>query len=259
MKLHRIEALFLRHFYPLKRDFDMLSDVLYWPLVDLLLWGITGEWLASTGLVNAAGAILAGLVLWNVIWRSQAEVGRGLIEEIWNNNMINLFASPLQLKEWVVSVMAMSLLKMAATLSVLIPAAYFLYRVNVFHLSWWLVLFIASATLTGWWVGFIASGIVIYYGPKMQTVAWAFPGILLPFSAVYFPLSKLPSWVQPISRAIPTTYIFENMRNLLFNQAVDWGQLGLSFVLNAVYLCLSVVFFVWMFRKSQKLGLGRFG
>ena len=112
--------------------------------------------------------------------------------------------------------------------------------------------------MTGWWVGFISAGIVIRYGPKVQTVVWTLPGILLPFSVVYFPLAMLPTFLHPISYLIPTTYIFESMRQLLLNGFVDPPLIVLSFALNIIYLILALAWFRASFRASLSLGLGRF-
>ena len=263
MKLHRIKALCYRHLYPLRRDFDLLSDMIYWPLIDTLLWGVTGQWLSSAsedpnGAHLLIVSILMGLIFWNVIWRSQAEVSRNLMDEIWNNNLINLFSTPLRVDEWVTSVLLLSVIKTAITMVLLVPAVFFLYTVNVFELGWWIPVFFLSTTMTGWWLGFISAGIVLRFGPKAQTVIWTLPGILLPFSAIYFPLSQLPTVIQPISRIIPTTYIFESMRALIQGGAVDLMYLGISFALNIVFLSFAFWFFVKNFEYSTKLGLGRF-
>jgi ABC-2 type transport system permease protein len=259
MSRHRITALFLRHLYPLKRDFDLLSDMAYWPMIDIILWGVTSQWLSeASGSTLIVTSILMALVLWNVIWRSQAEVSRNLMDEIWNNNLVNLFSTPLKVSEWIFSVLLLSIIKTALTMSLILPVVFFLYLVNVFSLGWWLPVFFASATFTGWWMGFISAGIVIRYGPRMQTVIWTLPGILLPFSAIYFPLDRLPAVVQPISRLLPTTYIFESMRALLAGVGVEWSYIVYSLGLNAIFLCLAIWFFVRSFRYSVALGLGRF-
>lgn len=259
MKIRHLHGLWLRHLYPLRRDFDILSDMLYWPLIDTMLWGITSQWLSQTGNATyTVGAILSALILWNVLWRSQSEVGRNLIDEIWNGNLMNLFSSPITLFEWITGVLMLSFLKTFITLSVLVPAIYFLYKVNIFHVGWWLIFFFLNATFTGWWLGFLSSSIVVRYGPKMQNVVWTLPGILLPFSAVYFPLSQLPAVIQPISKAIPTTYIFESLRSILFTGKVDASFIVISFALNALYLTISIFIFVRSFEKSRELGLARF-
>jgi ABC-2 type transport system permease protein len=259
MNWQHIHALALRHLYPLKRDFDLLSDMLYWPLIDTIVWGVTSQWIGdSSGIANAAVGILTGLVLWNVIWRSQSEVSRNLMDEVWNNNLVNIFATSLTVFEWIISVLLLSFLKMLITMCVLIPAIYLLYAINVFEIGWWLLVFFAGATMTGWWIGFISAGIVIRYGQRMQTVIWTLPGILLPFSAVFFPLDRLPVFLQPVSRLVPATYLFETMRTIVAGGAARPEYLVISFGLNIVLLVLAIWYFVRSFAYSKKLGLGRF-
>lgn len=239
---HHLQAFFLRHLYPLKRDFDLLSDMIYWPIIDTLLWGITGQWLVDTsGNQSLISAILFGLVIWNIIWRAQSEVSRNLIDEIWNNNLVNLFSTPLTITEWIMGVTMLSILKTMVTLGVLAVAISVLYQIGIFQLSWWFLAFFAGATLTGWWMGFISAGVVLRYGPKYQTVVWTFPGILAPFSAIYFPVDKLPIWGQYISKVVPTSYILETMRSVLFGNGVSGQMLAISFVLNFCVFGFSTV------------------
>lgn len=257
--MQRLYAFSLRHLYPLRRDFDLLSDMLYWPIIDVLLWGITSQWLGGSSQNSPVlSAILIGLILWNVIWRSQSEISRNLMDEIWNNNLVNLFSTPLSVKEWTVGVLMLSVMKMMFTVSVLVPVIFLLYSVNIFTLGWWILPFFLCTMMTGWWVGFISAGVVIRWGQKVQTVVWTLPGVLLPFSAVFFPLATLPSFLRPISYLLPTTYIFESMRALLQTGTVDLRFIGMSLLLNSIYILLAINWFVRSFRESLKLGLGRF-
>lgn len=259
MKIHRIKALLLRHIYPLRRDFDLLSDMVYWPLIDTILWGVTSQWISeSAGGKGVVGSILFALVFWNIIWRSQAEISRNLMDEIWNNNLVNIFSTPLTIAEWIFSVISLSIMKTIFSIGVISTTIWIFYQANVLSLGWWIPLFYLGATLTGWWIGFISAGIVLRYGPKVQTIIWTLPGILLPFSAIYFPMNKLPSVIQPISKILPTTYIFESLRQVLNQSEVSANQLLFSFCLNLFYLLLCLVFFVKSFKYSVKLGLGRF-
>ncbi len=259
MRIKRIQALFYRHLFPLKRDSDLWTEMIYWPMIDALLWGVTGQWLSqSGGSHDLVISLMSSLILWNIIWRSQSEVGRNMLEEMWNNNMVNLFSTPIKIKEWIVSVLLLSFMKTGVTLTFLVPFIYLLYRVNIFHISWWLLPFYLCTTMTGWIFGFISAGIVIRHGQKIQTVVWAFPGILLPLSAVYFPLSKLPWFIQPISHVIPTTYIFESMRSLIFSGTVDVRLILLSFGLNFFFLTLAIWYFVKSFKASKVMGFSRF-
>lgn len=254
----RIYGLSLRHLYPLKRDFDLLSDMIYWPIIDILIWGITGQWLGGTNGNNIMVSLLIGLILWNVIWRSQSEISRNLIDELWNNNLVNLFSTPLSLKEWLVGVILLSVGKTIFTMLILSIVVALLYSVNIYTVGWWLLPFFVCAVMTGWWVGFISAGIVIRYGQKVQTVVWTLPGILLPFSVVFFPLANLPSFLQPISYALPSTYIFESMRSLIYANTIDSRFIGVSLGLNIIYLVFSIIWFLKSFKWSLNLGLSRF-
>lgn len=261
---NRMYALMVRHALPLKRDFDLLSDMLYWPFIDTVTMGIASQWLtgsADNQVISQATlvfSILIALVIWNIIWRSQSEVSRNLIDEIWNNNLVNVFTTPLSLREWIISVLLQSVVKMIITAGFVVLVILGLYAVNVFTIGWWLLPFVLSAALTGWATGFVAAGLVIRYGPKVQTVVWTLPGILFPLSAVYFPMDQLPPVLKQISAVIPTTYIFESMRSLLFSGTVDLNYIALSFGLNVVFIVLAIWFFVNRFRKSQELNLARF-
>jgi len=259
MKWHRIKALFLRHLYPLRRDFDLMSDMAYWPLVDTLLWGVTGQWLSDTsGVTSFLATVLIGLVLWNVIWRAQSEVGRNLMDEVWNQNLVNLFSTPLTTLEWLMSVVGLSLIKTLITLSIITPVMYFLYHVNVLTLGLWMPVFFGLCVMSGWWIGLIAAGIVLRGGPRAQTVIWTLPGAILPFSAIYFSVDKLPQAMQVISWLLPTTYVMESMRSWLLSGTLSIQFLWISLLLNILYLVLAGWFFMRSFAYSKKVGLDRF-
>ena len=259
MKWHRIQALFLRHLYPLRRDFDLMSDIAYWPLVDTILWGVTGQWLSDTsGVTSIIATVLMGLIFWNVIWRAQSEVGRNLMDEIWNENLVNIFSTPLTVVEWLGSVVGLSLIKTMITLAVITPVIYFLYHVNALTLGLWLPVFFGLSVMTGWWIGLVSAGIVLRGGPKVQTVIWTLPGALLPFSAIYFPVDKLPHAMQTVSWMLPTTYVMESMRSVLFTGTLNPSFLWKSLFLNILMLGLAGWFFVKSFAYSKKMGLDRF-
>lgn len=106
-------------------------------------------------------------------------------------------------------------------------------------------------------LGFIVSALIIRFGHTIQALAWVGLSILAPFSAIYYPVSILPKWMQYISLLLPPTYIFEGMREIINKGSLLPEKLFTSFVLNIIYLILSIWFFIFMFNKSRKLGLGR--
>lgn len=259
MNKNRIFAMVLRYTINMKHNFDRLTDMFYWPAMDLLIWGLTGLYLAQITKTSAnyLFVILSGLVFWVVIWRAQYEITTNFLSELWDRNIVNLFTTPLNLTEWMSAFIIFGFLKTLVSVSFSALLAFLFYHYNVFSFGWYMPLFIISLLMTGWATGFVVAAILVRYGQKLQTLAWAGVALIAPFSALYYPVSVLPHWAQTIAWYIPSTYIFEALRQSLFTGHVSFDKLMISFVLNVIYLVISLWFFVFMFNKSRKLGLGR--
>ena len=254
----RLWAVFLRYFY-ICMSFDSISDLFYWPAIDIFLWGITSTWIQSQdpNMPHVALSIVTGLIFWHIVWRGNYEVGVNILQEFWNRNLLNLFASPLKLGEWMGGVMLLSFFKILVSLAFGSFLVFLLYALNVFTLGWPFLLYFASLMISGWFIGFFAGGIVIYTGQRFQMLAWMLAYIFAPFSAVFYPVSALPAWGQVIAKAIPMSYIFEGMRSVLHNHTIGGHYLAMSYLLNMVYLIVAIAFFRFMFEKSRAKGLGR--
>ena len=111
MKIHRIFAVILRHLYNFKHSYDRLTDVFYWPTLDLAVWGITSKFLVemSGNSSQALFMVISGILLFIVVWRGQYEITVNLLSELWDRNLINLFVSPLKFSEWVTSLFIIGL------------------------------------------------------------------------------------------------------------------------------------------------------
>lgn len=259
INFNRVWAMVLRDFYNMRHSLDRLSDMFYWPLMDLFIWGLTGLYFArlSVGNPHAVEIILNGLIFWIVLWRAQYEININLLSEIWDRNLVNIFSSPLKIEEWIVSAVVFGFLKMIASLFFVSILALLLYQYNIFMYGFLILPIIASLLMTGLVVGFMVSGFIIRYGQKIQTFAWTGAALIMPFSAPFYSLNILPSWAQQISLFLPTSYIFEGIRQVLFSETFSLDKFVMSFGLNFIYLTLSVLFFLHMFNRSKKLGLGR--
>jgi ABC-2 type transport system permease protein len=237
MNVRRVQALIMRHLYMFPRTLERWSESVYWPVLDIILWGLTTRWLESSRveLPSLALALLTAVVFWQVVWRANYEISVNLLEEVWNQNLVNLFSTPLTVWEWSLSLIALGLLKNIVTLVVGAGAVWLFYRLNLFSVGWFMLPFLFSLLMSGWFMGFTASGVIIRYGQGLQSVAWMAGFILAPFSAVYYPLDVLPRWAQYISAALPMTYVFEGMRQVLRGDPPPVAHLLISFGLNTLY------------------------
>lgn len=257
MKKNRIWAVLLRHLYLFRRSYDRLTEAFYWPVVDLMLWGITSTYVykISPQAGNIIFALVGAVIFWNMILRGQGDISNGFLEELWNKNFVNLFVSPLKFNEMIVALIGVSLIKASASFAVASLFAFFLYKINVFTLGFYLIPFALLLLAFGWCLGFFVSACVLRFGTKIQTISWTLVWIFSPFSAVYFPVSALPEWAQVISRALPSSYVFESMRAVINTGSFDYKNLYISFALISVYLFLTILFIRNSFEKVLQKGL----
>lgn len=253
-----VRGVFLRYFYNLRRGFHSLSDLFYWPLVDILLWGLTSVWIQKYSPVdNITLILMTGLIFWQIVWRGSMDIAVNLLQEFWHRNLINLFSTPLKVSEWVVGVLLLSVCKLFITIGFGALLVYILYSLNVFAIGWLFIPFGASLLVFGWAIGFFCSALLIYWGHQIEMIAWMIPFIFAPFCAVFYPLDVLPLWAQKIAWMLPPTYIFEGMRQILSGQSFPLCDLAISILLNALFLLAAILFFKGMFEKSRAKGLSR--
>ena len=220
--------------------------------------GLTSIWIQNQSHVADLPLILmTALIFWQVAWRGSIDVSMNLLQEFWHRNLINLFSTPLKVSEWICGVILLCLCKLVVTILFGSLMVYLLYSLNVFTLGWSFLPFAVLLLMFGWSLGFFSSGIIIYWGHQVEMLAWMTPFIFAPFSAVFYPVQTLPLWAQKISWALPTTYVFEGMRQILYNGVFPFSYIWYSLVLNLLFLALSLIFFTWMFEKSRIKGLAR--
>lgn len=257
MKLHRIFAIFLRHLYNFRRSFDRLSDAFYWPTIDLIIWGLTSSYFVSLapGTANIMIAVIGGIIFWVIPWRAQYEVTVNVLVDLWDKNLANLFVSPLKLSEWVISLLLIGLVKSLISVAFASLVAFVLYKVNIFLYGFYLLPFLILLLMFGWWIGFMVAAILLRFGSRVQTLAWTVTWAAAPFSAIYFPVSILPDWAQVIARLLPSSYIFEGGRQVVFQHTLNWDYVWISFGLNVLYLVIALFLFSKSFNGALRRGL----
>lgn len=258
MNLYRVSGVFLRYFYVMRTGLHQLCDLLYWPLIDILLWGLASVWMQKESHVgNFPLLVMTALIFWHICWRGATDISVSLLQEFWHRNLINLFSTPLKFSEWIAGMLLLCLTKLAMSITFGSIVVYILYSLNVFTVGWAFIPFAASLLIFGWSIGFISSSLIVYWGHKVEMLAWMTPYLFAPFSAVFYPLHVLPKWAQAISYCLPTTYIFEGMRSILTTGTFPIADFWISIGLNLVFLAGSLSLFRMMFLKSLNKGLAR--
>jgi ABC-2 type transport system permease protein len=258
MSWQRILGVFFRYFYVLKKGLHQLSDLFYWPFVDILLWGLTSAWIQTYNVTdNLSLRLLTGLIFWQIVWRGSVDISVSLLQEFWHRNLINLFSTPLKLSEWIFGMLLLSSAKLVVTISFGSLMVYLLYSLNIFIVGWAFLPFVFSLILFGWALSFLSSSAIIYWGHRVEMFAWMVAFLFAPFSAVFYPVSILPEWARAISWCLPTTYVFEGMRIILSSGSFSYFYFAVSMALNVLYFTLCLLLFRYAFEKSREKGLAR--
>ncbi len=253
----RIGALVLRHTYLLRRSWPRLLELAYWPTVQMILWGLVTMFLAtnSTWIAQAGGVLLAGVILWDVMFRGQLGLSLVFIEEMWSRNLGHLFASPLRPWELIFALMLISLMRTVIGMSGAVGFAYLLYAFSIFDLGFALIGFFANLIVMGWAVGFVVCGLVLRFGLGAESLAWFLIFALAPISCIYYPLSILPDWLEPVAAALPSAHVFEGMRALMVDGTFRADLMLRASLLNIAYLAAGIASFLAFLRSARKRGL----
>ncbi len=257
MTFGRIRALVKRNLTLNYRGFDPLYDLFYWPIFDLMLWGFTSRWVDEPGSHTLSLVWLTGVVLWQGCVRANLDMPLNFLVELWSNNVVTLFASPLQLREWVISAMLIGLINTCAVVAFGSVMAYLMYGVNVFAIGWLIVPMFLLLLQSGWTFGFFSAGCIMAGGLRVQKIVWVLGWIFGPFSAIFYALESLPQWARFVTSLVPMSYIFEGMRLSAYTGIFPYAHLMKALLLNSLYGAGTLYFLVSMFKRSKIKGLIR--
>ncbi len=99
----------------------------------MILWGLIAKYIASSNdtIIQIGGVLIIGVLLLDVLFRSQLGFSISFLEEIWSRNLGQLFVSPLKPLEMVLSLMTTSFIR---TIIAMLPAALLAIQLYAFSL-----------------------------------------------------------------------------------------------------------------------------
>ncbi len=263
MNFRIISALVLRYLFLYTRSPMRLIELVFWPIVELVVWGSLTMFLQKKveifdpNFAKFVVFLIGGVILWDVLFRAQQGVAISFLEDVWTRNLINVFVAPVRTSEFVSATFVIGFLRICVTVMVLSVVAAVAYNFNVFVLRWSILPFFANLMVFGWSLGMISTALILRWGQAAESLAWAIPFFIQPLVAVAYPVDSLPSWIQPITQIFPATHIFEGMRDVL-NPAIghaSWYHLGMAAGLNVVFMALAAWIFASTLRATRRKGL----
>ena len=246
----------LRHFYLIKASLPRIVDLIYWPTVQIILWGFVSKFFTmhSSYFNNTAGIILSAAILYDFLFRSSISYNMLFLEEIWSRNLINLFVSPIKINEIVIALTCTALLR---TMIGLVPAVLIaipLFGISLLELGYPLILLLLSLYIFGITLGLLVTAGLVRFGPSFENIAWASLFFIAPIGCIYYPVEILPNWLQPIALALPLAHIFEETRSILITNTVHYSNIYYALMLNMIYLFLAICTFYYSFKTAKIKG-----
>ena len=258
MRWVRVKAIARRHWYVLLRAPQRWFDVVVWPVVDAVLFGSIGLYFGTQSGGNgeqAAGFLLAGIILFHVLFQAEISLSTGFMEETWSSNLLNLLTTPLREVEYGAGVMLFGLAKLAMGVTTVSLVALALFAFDVTSLGLALIPLVAILLVVGWAIALFVIGLILRVGQGAEILAWGAIALIMPLSGIFYPVSALPDALQPVAQALPTTHVFEAARGVLAGDGLSWAQVGIAAAETVVLVTAGAIWFlVAMLATFRKRG-----
>ena len=256
MSWNKIFALSLRHLYLIKGSFPRILDLIYWPTVQIFLWGFISKFftLNSSYYDNTVGIILSAAILYDFLFRSSISYNMMFLEEIWSRNFTNLFIAPIKISEIISALTFTAILR---TLIGLVPAVIIsipLFGVSILKIGTPLIFLLLTLYIFGVTLGLLVTSGLLRFGPSFENIAWASLFFLAPLGCIYYPIEILPEWLQTIAKLLPLVHIFEEMRNILIDNVIDYFQIFKAVSISSLYFFFGVGIFYLSYYGARIRG-----
>lgn len=259
----RISAVMLRQMYLYKRTLHRWLESVYWPVLDITLWGFLSKYIQDATPQSRIGfALLGALISWDILFRAQQSVSVGFLEDMWSRNVLNVWSTPIRAWEYVGGTVLVGIVRVALGAGIAIAIAGFAFGFNfVVEVGLPLIPCLLALLLMGWSVGVATTAAILRLGQGAEELAWALAFLFQPFSAVFYPVDQLPGWMKGVSFLVPASHVFEGMRAILLRDAAfPARELVWAFAIDLLYVAGAAALFAWSLRQVRERGLlSRFG
>jgi ABC-2 type transport system permease protein len=207
----RLTAFAYRNLIMARRNVFFVFELTFWPGVAMLSHGLLTRFLALTPQMTAF--ILTGTVALSAVQVCQLDVAYAVLFDIWSKSMKHQFLTPvrihhLALGSWLVGVGRGVIVW--ALMAAIGGRAFGFDFVGAGAMR--VALFLLGCFMTALVIGLLVCALVLLFGTRAETSAWAAVNFFVMLAGIYYPISVLPGWVATISAGIPLTYFLDGIR-----------------------------------------------
>ena len=254
--LRRMYALVLRQVYLIRNSPPRLLAYMFWPTMQMIIWGYMNKFLyQQAGLATLVFSTLLGAnLMLSFFERTNVQIMWGFLEDVWARNIGNVMITPIKPVEMLIGYVLNGLIAVVVGTSSAIILAYFMFDYSLFSVGIYLIPLMINLIISGWCIGLLLIAMLFRYGASGEHFGWMAAFVLIPFAAVYYPVSVLPQWAQYLAFILPPSHVFEGLRYLIKTHEFDWALFNRALLLNIGWLFVSFVVFLRQLQKARQRG-----
>jgi ABC-2 type transport system permease protein len=213
---------------------------------------ITGRSLTQMEIDTAILYLLVGTLVWHYLSLVFHDISEAIAWERWEGTIEYTFMAPVTRFTHMMGQTAYSVIYGLLHTGVILLVVSLFFRLNLSAanmLGSGLVLLAGSFSFIG--LGVTAAVLPLLYPERGAQMTHVLQALVLLVSGVYYPISVLPTWLQPAARLSPATYVLEGMRAGLLEGETTAAMLRYVWPL----LLMGVVFIpvgVLVFRVAER-------
>jgi ABC-2 type transport system permease protein len=250
----RLTAFAYRNLIMARRNVFFVFELTFWPGVAMLSHGLLTRFLDLTPQMTAF--ILVGTVALSAVQVCQLDVAYAVLFDIWSKSMKHQFLTPVRIHH-----LAIGSWLVGVGRGVIVWALMALIGGRAFGFDFLgpgplrVGLFLLGCFLTALVIGLLVCSLVLLFGTRAETSAWAAVNFFVMLGGIYYPVSVLPGWVQVISAGIPLTYFLDGIRAGYGFPSKFAYPFATGFALTLLYAVLAHWALAAAVTRSRRTGL----
>lgn len=253
-ELVAVWAFALRSVLMASRNVFFFFELTFWPVVNVLSIGLLTRFLDLT---EATGMfVLVGQIAFSIVQVCQLDVAYAVLYDVWSKSVKHQFLAPIGVRHLTMGSWLVGVARGLAVFALQGALVWWAFGFDVLRPGPAAVAaFLLGCFLTAWVVGVLVCTLVLLFGTRAETSAWASVNLVVVLAGIYYPVSILPGPVAAVAGAIPLTYVLDAYRAHFGFASEFTAPVARGLGLGAVYVVLAHAALVGALGRSRRHGL----
>lgn len=247
-------AFALRSLLMASRNVFFLFELLFWPVVGVISIGLMARFLRLDS--SDAAFVLIGTIALSTVQVCQLDVSYAVLFDVWSKSMKHQFLAPIGVRHITIGSWIVGIVRGTFVFAGLAALSHWSFGFDVLRGGWLLLgVFLVGCFLTAWIVGVLVCALIMLFGTRAETSAWATVNLLLVLAGIYYPVSVLPPAAAGVAAAIPLTYFLDAYRVFYGFPGTFAHPILAGLALSGVYVLASHWALAAAIRRTRQSGL----